>query len=57
MAFVENMLMCEKLSPEVWYSRRGYETYKEVPAMWFDGDKKGKLWPIAAVFMRKEIKS
>ena len=48
--------MCEKLSPEVWYSRRGYETYKEVPAMWFDGDKKGKLWPIAAVFMRKEIK-
>ncbi|MCJ1472643.1 hypothetical protein MMC13_001292 [Lambiella insularis] len=38
-----------------WYARRGYQVYKYEKGYYKDEDAAGVVWPITAVFMRKDL--
>lgn len=43
------------ISLQDWYERRGYVVFKLDKKAWEEEDLEGKMWPFAAVFMRKQL--
>lgn len=43
------------ISLQDWYKRRGYVVFKQDQKAWEEEDLEGKMWPFAAVFMKKEL--